>query len=51
MDKQEWIKHCKWLNTFRGKITTHNEAYKNFGGEEYIYWKKKKNEKKTKKNS
>lgn len=19
MDKKEWIKHCKWLDTFRGK--------------------------------
>ena len=47
MDKQEWIKHCKWLNTFRGKIVTNNEAYKDYGGQT----KKKKNEKKTKKNS
>ena len=31
MDKQEWVKHCKWLNTFRGKIVTNNEAYKNYG--------------------
>ena len=22
MDKKEWIKHCKWVDTFRGKIVT-----------------------------
>ena len=31
MDKQEWIKHCKWLNTFRGKIVKNNKSYKDYG--------------------
>jgi predicted HicB family RNase H-like nuclease len=47
MDKQEWIKHCKWLNTFRGTIVTNNEVYKNHG--EQI--KNEKKIKKKKKNS
>ena len=47
MDKQEWVKHCKWLNTFRGKIVTNNEINKDYVNQT----KKKKNEKKTKKNS
>ena len=31
MDKKEWIKHCKWVDTFRGKIITNHEVYKNYG--------------------
>ena len=52
MDKKEWIKHCKWLDTFRGKIVTNNEAYKDYGG--YIVnkqTKKKKKDEKKKRNS
>ena len=48
MDKKEWIKHCKWVDTFRGKIVTKDYGYDGFGGKETIYWKKKKNEKKKK---
>ena len=46
MDKKEWQEHCKWLDTFRGKIISkYNE-----NGEEKTYKKNiKKN--KTKKNN
>ena len=30
MTKEEWKKHCEWLDTFRGKIVTENEVYKYF---------------------
>ena len=26
MDKKEWIDHCKWLDTFRGKIVEKNSV-------------------------
>jgi hypothetical protein len=42
MDKQEWIKHCKWLNTFRGKIVNNENQEKTY--KKHI----KKNEKKKK---
>ena len=47
MNKKEWIEHCKWLDTFRGKIVTNNEAYKSYGGKA----KKEKKDTKKKKNS
>ena len=44
MDKQEWIKHCKWLDTFRGKIVNNEN-------QEKIYKKHIKKNEKKKKNS
>jgi hypothetical protein len=31
MTKKEWKEHCEWLDTFRAKIVTNNEVYKNYG--------------------
>ncbi len=47
MDKKEWIEHCKWLDTFRGKIVEKNYDYN--GSDRQT--KKKKKDKKKKKNS
>lgn len=44
MTKEEWKKHCEWLDTFRGKIID-NEVYKHYGEE--IKKKEKKKKKKT----
>ena len=41
MDKKEWQEHCKWLDTFRGKIISKYNEY----DQEKTY---KKNIKKTK---
>ena len=30
MTKEEWQKHCEWLNTFRGRIITNHETYKTY---------------------
>ena len=40
MNKKEWQEHCKWLDTFRGKIIS---GYNEYG-------KKKTNKKNIKKN-
>ena len=46
MNKKEWQEHCKWLDTFRGKIISRYNEY----GEKKTYKKNiKKN--KTKKNN
>ena len=29
MNKKEWEKHCKWLDTFRGKIVTKDYEFIN----------------------
>ena len=47
MDKKEWIEHCKWLDTFRGKIVSKDNGYDGYGGQT----KKKKKDEKKKKNS
>jgi hypothetical protein len=44
MNKKEWEEHCKWLDTFRGKIITDNFLYK-----DYVKEEKKDKKKKTKK--
>ena len=43
--KKEWQEHCKWLDTFRGRIVTDNPVYKDYGKKE------KKDEKKKAKKS
>ena len=45
MNKKEWQQHCKWLDTFRGRIVTDNPVYKDYGKKE------KKDEKKKAKKS
>ena len=47
MDKKEWIKHCKWVDTFRGKIVEKNYDYDGNGSKS----KKEKKDTKKKKNS
>ena len=53
MNKKEWEEHCKWLDTFRGKIIDTNNpfnedyGYDGYGGQT----KKKKKDEKKKKNS
>ena len=42
MNKKDWHEHCKWLDTFRGRIITNNPVYK-----DYVK-KEKKSEKKSK---
>tara|TARA_Y100001937_G_scaffold119761_1_gene175988 strand:+ start:367 stop:498 length:132 start_codon:yes stop_codon:yes gene_type:complete len=29
MNKKEWQEHCKWLDTFRGKIVRNTDDYGN----------------------
>jgi len=44
MNKKEWNEHCKWLDTFRGRIITNNPVYK-----DYVKKEKKSEKKKQKK--
>ena len=45
--KKEWEEHCKWLDTFRGKIIDTNNPF----NEDYGKKEKKNKKKKTKKKS
>ena len=45
MNKKEWEEHCKWLDTFRGKIIDTNNPF----NEDYGKKEKKNKKKKTKK--
>ena len=46
MTKKEWQEHCKWLDTFRGKILTSNINPNETQYKKYIREKKSKKEKK-----
>ena len=47
MDKKEWIEHCKWLDTFRGKIVS-KENQEEEERQQHIKYAKKQKEKKKK---